>query len=216
MTFKDRTDAGRQLASKLRKYADTDSLVIAIPRGGVVVGYQISNELHIPLEIIIPRKIGAPMQPEFAIGAVAGRDILMINKEVIQHLDIPQNYIIDEAKRQRQEIVRRDQVYNAGRERISPEGKTVILVDDGIATGYTMIASARVIKKMNPARLIIAVPVAPPDSIPMLKSEADEVIVINTPSPFHAVGEWYDFFDQTTDEEVITLIHSSTEKNISS
>jgi predicted phosphoribosyltransferase len=156
------------------------------------------------------------MQPEFAIGAVAGRDILIINKEAVQHLDIQQNYIINEAKRQRQEIIRRDQVYNANRERISPEGKTVILVDDGIATGYTMMVSARVIRKMNPSRLVIAVPVAPPDAISAMKAEADEVVVINTPSSFRAVGEWYDVFDQTTDAEVMNLIHRNYDEPLSS
>lgn len=206
MIFRDRIDAGRQLAQMLKKYTDTDTLIMAIPRGGVVVGYQISSELHIPMEIIVPRKIGAPMQPEFAIGAVAGSDVVIINEQAVLALSIPQSYIIEEAKRQRQEIIRREQAYNTGRKRISPESKTVILVDDGIATGYTMIASARVIRKMNPARLIIAVPVAPPDSIQMLSREADEVIVVDTPEPFHAVGAWYEVFNQTTDEEVIRLM----------
>ncbi|MHB1456515.1 MAG: phosphoribosyltransferase [Armatimonadota bacterium] len=206
MVFRDRVDAGKKLAQLLKQYIDTDTLIIAIPRGGVVVGHQISNELHLPMEIIVPRKIGAPMQPEFAIGAVAGSDTTIINDQAVQALGIPQSYIIEEAERQRQEIVRRELVYNAGRKRISPEGKTVILVDDGIATGYTMIASARVIRKMNPSRLIIAVPVAPPDSIEILNREAEEVVVVDTPEPFHAVGAWYEVFDQTTDEEVINLM----------
>lgn len=206
MIFKNRTDAGKKLAQILKKYANTDALIMAIPRGGVVVGYEIAKELHLPMEIIVPRKIGAPMQPEFAIGAVAGSDVSIINDQAVQALGVPQSYIIEEAKRQRQEIIRREQVYHTGRERISPEGKTVILVDDGIATGYTMIASARVLRRMNPALLIIAVPVAPPDSVGLLKREADEVVVIDTPEPFHAVGAWYEIFDQTTDEEVIDLM----------
>lgn len=213
MIFKDRVDAGRQLAAMLHSYRNADAVVIAIPRGGVVVGYEIAKELGIPLEIIIPRKIGAPNQPEYAIGAVAGDDITMINEQVVEQLRIPRSYIVDEAARQRKEIARRSQLYSTGRSPVSLAGKTAILVDDGIATGYTMIAAARVIRKMNPARLIIAVPVAPPDSIGMMRREADDVVVAATPEPFSAVGYWYHEFSQTTDEEVIDLLRRTTIQN---
>lgn len=207
MIFEDRADAGRRLSRRLEEYMDGDTLVLAIPRGGVVVGYEVAKALDAPLDIIIPRKIGAPDQPELAIGAVAGDgDVRVIDEDAVRYLGVSEEYINAEIERQHKEIDRRRKLYRDDRPFPNIEGRTVILVDDGIATGATTMAAARVVRKRRPGKLVLAVPVAPMEGAARLRPEVDELIVLETPDPFFAVGSWYNRFDQTSDEEVIDLL----------
>jgi predicted phosphoribosyltransferase len=206
MIFQDRADAGRRLAEKLEQYRGPDTVVLAIPRGGVVVGFEVARLLEAPLDVIVPRKIGAPYQPELAIGAVAGEDVCVLDQDSIRYLGVSEEYLEEEVLRQREEIVRRRTLFRGDRPAPSLEGKTVILVDDGVATGYTTVAAAREIRKNKPGKLVLAVPVAPTESVGRLKPEVDELIVLETPEPFFAVGSWYYQFEQTSDDEVISLL----------
>ena len=206
MIFADRHDAGRRLAGALEKYRGTNAIVLAIPRGGVVIGYEVATALGLLLDVIIPRKIGAPYQPELAIGAI-GDDEYVLDEQTVQYLGVSQQYIAEEIERQKHEIERRWKLYRDDRPFPDLTGKTAILVDDGIATGYTTMAAARAIRKRKPAKLVLAVPTAPPESVARLRPEVDELIVLDTPEPFYAVGSWYEVFDQTTDEEVVELLH---------
>jgi len=207
MIFEDRVDAGRRLAEALRKYRGEDVIVLAIPRGGVVVGFEVAESLGAPLDVIIPRKIGAPSQPELAIGAIAGDDVRVLDKETIGYLGASDEYVDAEVERQRKEIARRWRLYRGDRPFPAVEGKTVLLVDDGIATGYTTMAAARLLRKRRPKKLVLAVPVAPPEGAERLWPEVDELVVLEMPEPFFSVGSWYYAFEQTTDEEVIDLLH---------
>lgn len=209
MIFDNRVDAGRRLAGRLREYDARESVVLAIPRGGVVVGYEVAAALGAPLDVIIPRKIGAPGQPELAIGAVAGESITVLDEQAVCHLGVSESYINEEAARQRKEIARRRDVYRLGRPFPSLRDKSVLLVDDGIATGATITAAAREARSQGPSTVAIAVPVAPPDAVLRLRDEVDDMIVIETPEPFYAVGSWYYHFEQTTDEEVIGLLRAA-------
>ena len=206
MIFKDRVDAGKQLADKLQKYRGADTIVFAIPRGGVVIGYEVAIALNAPLEVIIPRKIGAPGQPELAIGAI-GDGISVLDEQTIRYLNVSEKYIQEEIERQRREVERRWQIYRKDKPFPDISNKTVLLVDDGIATGYTTMAAARALRKKNPGKLVLAVPVAPSDSVERLKPEVDELVVLEMPEPFFAVGSWYEEFEQTTDAEVVDLLH---------
>jgi len=204
--FENRVDAGRRLAARLGRYAGPDAIVLAIPRGGVVVGYEVAAALGVPLDVVIPRKIGAPGQLELAIGAI-GDDVSALDEETVRYLGVSEEYIRDEIERQRREIERRWRIYHGDRPFPDLKGKTAILVDDGIATGYTTMAAARTIRKKEPAKLVLAVPVAPPESVARLRPEVDEMVVLETPEPFFSVGSWYYEFEQTTDEEVIALLN---------
>lgn len=208
--FRDRVDAGKRLAEQLLDYKEKDVIVLAIPRGGVVVGYQVSRKLGAPLDLIIPRKIGAPMNPELAVGAVSQDGTIVLNDELVRMLRIPDSYIKAEADRQMREIERRMRNYR-GESRPLPvfKGKTVILVDDGIATGATMRAAIQSIRKQKPAGLVVAVPVGPRDTIMTLKNEADKVVCLETPEDFQAIGQFYEDFRQVSDEEVIQLLEKA-------
>lgn len=206
MTFKDRTDAGRQLAQLLETYKGTDAIVLAIPRGGVVVGYEIAKALGLPMDVVVPRKIGAPGQPEYGIGAVAGEDISVLDDKAIGYLHVPSEYIKRESERQRAEIVRRTAAYRGNRPHVDLRRRTVIIVDDGVATGYTTRAAIEEVRRQSPAELILAVPVGPPDVISSLRSIVDDVVTIDTPLPFYAVGAWYEEFLQVSDSEVERLM----------
>jgi len=202
MLFQDRQDAGKRLAQKLEEFKGTDAVVLALPRGGVVVGYEIAKELRIPLDVIITRKIGAPGNPEYAIGAIAETGEAQLNEPEIHAYGIPQSHVAAEIARQREEINRRIALYRDGRPLPDLKGRTVIVVDDGIATGFTMKTAIRAIWARQPQAVVLAVPVAPRESIVDLSDEVTRVVCLATPEPFFAVGAWYRDFTQVTDEEV--------------
>jgi putative phosphoribosyl transferase len=208
LPFADRRAAGRLLARQLLKFKPERPLVLALPRGGVPVAYEVASQLDADLDLLLVRKIGAPHHPEFGIGAVIDGDNpqILINRDVADQLRVPSGYIHNEAHRQLREIERRREQYFGGRRPIPVAGRTVIVVDDGIATGSTIRAALRAIRQKKPARLILAVPVGAPDSLLSLNSECDEIVCLLTPDPFHAVGAHYDDFTQTTDEEVKRLL----------
>ncbi len=212
MRFYDRHQAGQQLAEALDFLRGReDVVVLGIPRGGVVVAYEVAKALGASLDIFITRKIGAPGNPEFALGAVASDGTVVIDHHVIDQLDIPADYVLDEIKHQREEIERRMQVFRGERPYPELKGKVVVLVDDGVATGSTVLASLRALRQRDPAELILAIPVGPPETVDRLAEEADRVVVLETPEPFWAVGRFYIRFDQTTDEEVVELLKEETQ-----
>ncbi len=207
MLFRDRREAGKLLAQKLMDLkGHPDAIVLGIPRGGVVVAYEVAKALELPLDVFIARKIGAPGNPELAIGAVASDGTVILDELSINFMGVSKQYIEKEIERQKEEIRKRLLTYRGGREGYPLQGKIVILVDDGVATGATTIASLRAIRASNPSQTILAVPVAPPDTVEKLRREADRVICLYTPSPFWAVGAFYLNFEQTSDEEVQTLL----------
>jgi putative phosphoribosyl transferase len=208
LSFRDRADAGRQLVPHLMAYADRNPVVLALPRGGVPVAFEVARALRAPLDLVFVRKIGAPGHAEFGLGAVVdgAHPQVVLNEDALGHLDVPPGYIEAETQRQLQEIERRREHYLAGRQPVDVAGRVAIVVDDGIATGGTVRAALKGLSRIRPSRLILAVPVAPADTIERLKAEADEVICLMTPEPFYAVGEHYDDFRQTSDREVTTLL----------
>ena len=204
--FEDRQDAGRRLAARLEDYRGKDAVVLALPRGGVVVGYEIARHLSRRLDVIITRKIGAPGNPEYAIGAVAENGEVVVNQPEIQMLGISRLYLEAEIAHQKEEIERRIQLYRGG-QRLPPlKGKTAILVDDGIATGYTMLAAAKAARAEAPAEVVVAVPVAAPGSLTALKPLVSSLVYLAAPSPFWAVGVFYRNFEQISDQEVKRLL----------
>jgi predicted phosphoribosyltransferase len=205
--FRDRADAGRQLAARLKQCAGKpDALVLALPRGGVPVAYQVAKALHAPMDVFLVRKLGVPGQEELAMGAVATGGVRVLNDQVVNALGIP-DYVIDAVvKWETDELKRREQLYRGNRPPPDVRGQTVILVDDGLATGSTMLAAVRALREQGPARIVVAVPVASPDTCEMLRAYVDEVVCAATPEPFYAVGFWYQDFAQTTDEEVRELL----------
>lgn len=210
--FEDRRDAGRQLVPELAEYRGTDGLVLALPRGGVVIGYEVATALELPLEAFVARKIGAPDNPELAIGAISEKGGRWMDQESVQLLGVPSDYLRQEMDRQRQEIDRRIQIYRQGRDLPSLAGRTVLLVDDGIATGYTMLAALRGIRSAGPRRLVVAVPVAPQEAVWRVSQECDQVICLATPEPFYAVGAHYVGFEQVSDEEVVRYLDQARQQ----
>ncbi len=205
--FKDRHDAGQRLAEKLAHYKGAkDTIVIALPRGGVVVGYDISLALRLPLDVFITRKLGMPLNPELAMGALAETGYRHMNMDVIQHYRVSQEEVEAEISRQRNEIDRRIQRYRGGRALPSLKGQTIILVDDGIATGATFYASLGAILKEDMARVVAAVPVAPPQVVTELKELVAELVVLHTSEWFFGIGQFYERFSQVEDEEVIACL----------
>jgi len=206
--FSNREAAGRALARRLERYSGPNTLVLALPRGGLPVGREVAAALHAPLDILVVRKLGAPGQPELGIGAVVDGDHpqAIFNQEIVEELDVSDQYIQSEIERQLQEIKRREEAYRDGRRKIPVQGKTVIVVDDGIATGATVRAALRGVRRQKPGRLILAVPVAPPETIDALRGEADEVVCLETPEDFFAVGQFYRDFHQVSDEEVKSIL----------
>jgi predicted phosphoribosyltransferase len=207
MLFQDRFEAGRFLASKLRHLANRpDVVVLALPRGGVPVGYEVAKALNAPLDVFVVRKLGVPGHPELAMGAIASGGIRVLNEDVVRRLGIP-DYMIDKiAAEEQKELERREQDYRGDRPPLDVKGRTVILVDDGLATGSSMRVAALALRDKNPAQIIVAVPVAAASTCSELKSEANQVVCAVTPEPFWAVGQWYRDFSQTTDEEVPDLL----------
>ena len=205
--FVDRREAGRVLAQRLTRYSGRDDVVVlALPRGGVPVAYEVAEALGAPLEVFLVRKLGTPGHRELAMGAIASGGITVLNDEVVRVLSIPKAAIDAVARDEQEELRRREQVYLQGRDPVPPDGKVVILIDDGLATGSTMRAAVKAVRQRNPARLVVAVPVGAPDTCAELSSLADEVVCVNMPEPFSAVGLWYRNFDQTEDEEVLALL----------
>lgn len=207
--FKDRREAGLRLSQLLHKYRGEDCVVFGIPRGGVEIGYYVAQKLDCFLEVIIPRKIGAPLQPELAVGAVAEDGTIYIEEEVVELVGVSEEYIRSAADRELEVIKKRLKVYRGGREIPELSQYKAIVVDDGVATGATMIAALRFLRKKNCSRLVCAVPVAPPETIYKLKREADEVLSVATPTPFYAIGQFYQDFRQLTDEDVMYYLSSS-------
>jgi predicted phosphoribosyltransferase len=207
MQFQNRSEAGRLLAEKLERYKDLpDVLVLALPRGGVPVAYAVAKALNAPLDVFIVRKLGVPGQEELAMGALASGGILALNHSLIRQLQIPQSAIDAAATREAEELRRRELLYRGDKTPLDVSGRTVILVDDGLATGSTMKAAVAAVRRQEPAKIIVAVPTAPAETCEELQCDADEVICAVTPEPFYAVGQWYVNFEQTTDAEVTELI----------
>jgi predicted phosphoribosyltransferase len=208
--FKDRSDAGRQLAARLSHFAGRDDvLVLALPRGGVPVGYEVAEALGSPLDVFLVRKLGTPGQEELAMGAIASGGVRVLNDRVVGALR-PSGAVIDRVEaRERQELERREREYRAGRPPLDVRGKTVILVDDGLATGSTMRAAVAALRRLDPAWVVVAVPVGASETCGEFEGEADETVCALEPEPFFAVGAWYDDFSQTTDEEVRDLLARS-------
>src|SRR5437879_1772551 len=205
--FLDRRDAGRRLAQKIAGYSNRpDVLVLALPGGGVPVAYEVARALNAPLDVFVVRKLGVPGYEELAMGAVATGGVRVLNNEIVEGLGIPASMIDAVAARERQELARRERLYRDGRPQPDVRGRTVILVDDGLATGATMHAAIEALRQQGPERIVVAVPTASPDTCEEMKRRADEVICAITPEPFHAVGRWYQEFSQTTDEEVRELL----------
>ncbi|MER9652865.1 phosphoribosyltransferase [Mesorhizobium sp. M0152] len=211
--FLDRREAGRRLANELAKTKWADPIVLALPRGGVPVAFEIAKALHAPLDILLVRKIGAPEHPEFGVGAVVdGNDPqLLLNDDALRMLGISSDYIEKEETRQLHEIERRRERYLGGRAAIPVEHRTAIVVDDGIATGSTAAVALKAVQKSGAARTVLAVPVAPLEVIQTLRAEADEVVCLSTPAQFQTVGSYYVDFEQTSDEEVVELLHAAEE-----
>jgi len=210
MVFQDRRDAGRQLAAKLQGYTDDPSvLVLGLPRGGVPVAYEVARALHAPLDVFVVRKLGVPGHRELAMGAIASGGVRVLNPDVIDGLRIPPAAVESVAARELLELERQQRAYRGDAPLPDLAGRTVIIVDDGLATGSTMRAAVRALRQSGPKRIIIAVPVAAAETARSLREEAD-VVCLSAPPDFHAVSMWYEDFSQTSDEEVRSLLEAST------
>ena len=208
--FRDRTEAGKLLAKLLTVYTNQqDVLVLALPRGGVPVAFEIAQALHVDLDVMVVRKLGVPGQEELALGAIATGGVRILNKDVVQFLAIPDETIDIIAANEQQELERRERLYRGNRPAYVVKGRKIILVDDGIATGATMHAAIEAIKELLPSRIIVAVPTAAPSTCNEFAAEVDELVCIIRPEPFIAVGYWYRQFSQSTDEEVRNLLEQA-------
>jgi putative phosphoribosyl transferase len=215
--FKDRTDAGQFLARKLESFKDRpDVLVLALPRGGVPVAFEVAVALHARLDVFVVRKLGAPNHEELAFGAIASGGVTVLNQEIIEAVGISENQINATVAREQIELARRERAYRDDIPSPSHKGAHVILIDDGIATGSTMLAAVRALRKENVAEIIVAVPVAAAAVCNQLLLEVDSIVCAATPEPFQAVGIWYEDFSQTTDEEVRQLIKRTARQRVSS
>ena len=205
--FANRRQAGEKLAAKLTNYANRDDvLVLALPRGGVPVAYEVARTLHAPLDVFLVRKLGVPGYEELAMGAIATGGVRVLNEEVTRRLDFPDSMIDEIASREQKELERRERLYRGDLPAPNVQGRAVILVDDGLATGSTMRAAATALRQMQPAKIIIAVPVAAPETCEEFRGEIDDVVCAATPEPFMAVGAWYSDFEQTSDDGVRELL----------
>jgi predicted phosphoribosyltransferase len=209
MLFENRSEAGRLLASRLQTFQNQpDTVVLALPRGGVPVAHEVARALNLPLDVFLVRKLGVPGHEELAMGAIASGGVRILNEDVIRQLNIPRRLIKAVTQEQQRELDRREKLYRGSRPALDLRGKTVIIIDDGLATGATMKASIASIRQQNPAKVIVAAPVAARETYESLRMEADELICAATADPFGAVGAWYQEFDETTDDEVRELISS--------
>lgn len=211
--FRDRRDAGRKLAQKLFTYAGRQHvLVLALPRGGVPVAYEVARALNAPLDIFLVRKLGLPGREELAIGAIASGGVRVLNQDIVRMLSIPDEVIHFVAKRESQELQRRENLYRGSRPFPEIRDRTVILIDDGLATGANMHAAISGLRAQQPSRIVVAVPAAASDICDAFKAEVDEVLCAITPDPFYGVGRWYDDFSQVTDEEVRNLLQEANQQ----
>lgn len=218
MLFEDRSQAGQWLAGKLEPYARrNDVVVLGLPRGGVPVAFEVARALDAPLDVFLVRKLGLPGHEELAMGAIASGGVRVLNDDVVQAMAVPGQVIDTVAAREERELERREKAYRGDRSLPDLAGKTVIVVDDGLATGSTMKAAAAALRRLGPARVVVAVPVAAADSCAQVGREVDEMVCATTPEPFLAVGRWYRDFSETTDEQVRSLLeqaraHAGTER----
>jgi putative phosphoribosyl transferase len=211
--LRDRREGGRVLARKLKVFASrTDVIVLALPRGGVPVAYEVAAALHAPLDVFLVRKLGMPGYPELAAGAIASGGLRVVNEALLRRYHIPLEEIDRIAAREQAELERREKAYRGRRTPLSARGRTVLLVDDGLATGASMRAGILALRAAAPRRIVAAAPVAAPDTCEALRATADAVVCAMTPEPFEAVGRWYANFDQTTDEEVRELLERASEE----
>ena len=208
--FKNRVHAGQYLAERLTQYAAASAaVVLGLPRGGVVVAHEIAVKLGLPLDIFLVRKLGVPGYEELAMGAIASGGVRVMNEDVMRQIRIPDSAVEAVTRREELELKRREVAYRGNRPPLNVEGLTVILVDDGLATGSTMRAAVTALRRQNPKRIIVAVPTASPDVCDEFKAEVDEILCGMTPTPYYAVGAWYEDFSQTTDEEVRQLLQEA-------
>jgi len=207
MRFQDRTEAGRILAERLAEYKNRhDVVILALPRGGVPVAYEVAQALNAPLDVFVVRKLGVPGQEELAMGAIASGGVRVINEDVAQLLRIPDEMIEEVAEKEREELERRERLYRGERPGLDARGRVAILIDDGLATGSTMRAAAAAVRGQQPARIVVAAPVAAASTCDQLRSAVDEVVCVETPEPFYAISLWYRDFTQTTDDQVRELL----------
>ncbi|MFB7930322.1 MULTISPECIES: phosphoribosyltransferase [Streptomyces] len=211
MRFRDRRQAGRELAEKLRARQDAGALprplVLALPRGGVAVASEVAAALDAPLDVLVVRKIGAPYQEEYGVGAMAGDEVPLLDEEALRHLGLGVADLAPVIERERAELRRRERLYRQGRPAPDLRGRTVIVVDDGLATGSTARAALRSVRRQEPARVVLAAPVCSPEAAELMRAEADEVLCLHQPAAFMAVGLWYENFDQLTDHDVLEALH---------
>jgi predicted phosphoribosyltransferase len=206
-------EAGQILAAQLSEYGNRpDVLVLALPRGGVPVAYEVARALHTPLDIFLVRKLGVPGREELAMGAIASGGVRVLNEEVVRELGIPDDVIASVAAGEQRELERRERAYRGARPMLDVRGRTVLLIDDGLATGSTMRAAVAALRRKGPARIVVAVPVGSAETCAEFEDEADETVCARTPEPFYAVGRWYEDFTQTTDEEVHDLLQRAAEE----
>lgn len=211
MIFSNRTEAGQKLALQLKQYAKRDDvIVLGAPRGGVPVAFEVATDLRAPLDVFMLRKLGVPGREELAFGAIASGGVRILDRDIVEGLGITGLDIERVTRAEEQELERRELAYRGGRPPLDVSGRTVILVDDGIATGSSMRAAIRALRQMNPARIVIAVPVAPPATCSRLQSEVDELVCLDKPEPFYGVGQFYDDFSQVSDEEVKELLERAS------
>ena len=210
MIYRNRSEAGKHLAAQLVHYADRDDvLVLALPRGGVPVAFEVAQALGVPLDVFLVRKLGVPGHEELAMGAIASGGVRVLNDDLVEYLLIPDSVIDSVAADELQELKRRERAYRGSRPEPDVSGKTIILVDDGLATGSTMRAAAAALRQQNPARIVVAVPVSAPETCDEYRMGVDEIICAAKPQQFLGVGRWYRDFSQTTDEEVRTLLEQA-------
>ena len=209
MQFADRHDAGRRLATRLLAVGLSDPVVLALPRGGVPVGYEVAQMLHAPLDVIVARKIGAPFQPELGVDALAEGGVTVFDESTMRALDLDATDLAPTVERETIELERRVRSYRGDREALDVDGRSVIVVDDGLATGVSARAALRSVRQRRPGRLILAVPVGPPSAETFMTPDADDVVVLEVPPRLSAVGQWYADFTQTSDETVVDLLAAS-------
>jgi len=213
MIFRDRRDAGRQLAARLRRYADrSDALVLALPRGGVPVAYEVAKELNAPLDVFLVRKLGVPGYEELAMGAIASGGVRVLNEDIVNYLRISDEVIDAVATREQRELERRARAYRGDRPPPDVKDRVVILIDDGLATGSTMRAAAASLRLQEPGRIVVAVPVSSRETCDEFRGEVDEIVCAVTPEHLQGVGLWYEDFSQTSDEEVRELLEQATQQ----